>query len=513
MEQPAFRFAEDAPRDDLLADGHAGDGFAGDLDSDLDPDLAGDGLAAPDDDGAAAPTLSVGELNTWVRDTLRRAIPAEVWVRGEVQGLKRHSSGHTYFTLVERSGRGDRPLARLDVALFRDDRRAVDRELREVPGAELGNDVEVRIRGRVTLYAEQGRYQLVMTAIDPVFTVGGIAANRERVLRALDAEGLLGCNATRDLPLVPLRVGLVTSVGSAAYHDFVDELDRSGYAWQVAAVDVRVQGTAAARRIKYALGELAQRAVDVVVLVRGGGSRADLAPFDHELVARAVAGMPVPVLTGVGHETDRSVADEVAHTACKTPTACAQVLVEQVRAFDAALAESARVVVLQARRRAVLARRDIDEAARRVRRSVPVALGRERARIARDHGRVDELARLRTRDAERGVERAAARVAERGRRITREASAAVTADERSVIAAATHQLEVAGLRLDSHESVTRALDPRRVLERGYSITRDDAGRVVRRAATAGAGTVIVTELADGRVTSRVESSEPTEAEA
>jgi exodeoxyribonuclease VII large subunit len=161
----------------------------------------------------------------------------------------------------------------------------------------------------------------------------------------------------------------------------------------------------------------------------------------------------------------------------------------------------------------VLARRDIDEAARRVRRSVPVALGRERARIARDHGRVDELARLRTRDAERGVERAAARVAERGRRITREASAAVTADERSVIAAATHQLEVAGLRLDSHESVTRALDPRRVLERGYSITRDDAGRVVRRAATAGAGTVIVTELADGRVTSRVESSEPTEAEA
>ncbi len=168
-----------------------------------------------------------------VRDALKRAFPAEVWVRGEVQNLKRHSSGHVYFTLVEKAGRADRAVARLDVALFRDDRRSVERALREVPGAELGNDVEVRIRGRVTLYPEQGRYQLVMTGIDPVFTVGGIAANRERVLRALAAEGLLGRNGAYELPPVPLRVGLVTSVGSAAYHDFVDELLRSGYAWQV----------------------------------------------------------------------------------------------------------------------------------------------------------------------------------------------------------------------------------------------------------------------------------------
>ncbi len=180
---------------------------------------------------------------------------------------------------------------------------------------------------------------------------------------------------------------------------------------------MRVQGTAAARRIKYALGELAQRAVDVVVLVRGGGSRSDLAPFDTELVARAVAAMPVPVLTGVGHEIDRSVADEVAHTACKTPTACAQILVEQVRRFDDALAESARLVALQARRRAVLARRDLDEVARHVRRGVPGVLARERTRLARHHGRVDELARLRTGEAARELDRSAARLGERGRRI------------------------------------------------------------------------------------------------
>lgn len=471
------------------------------LDAWVDPD---DAAAEADDD--AEPTFTVAELNGRVRDALRRSFADEVWVRGEVQNLKRHASGHTYFTLVEKGVRGDRPVARLDVALFRDDGRTVARRLKAMPGAELGNDVEVRIRGRVTLYPEQGRYQLVMSDIDPVFTVGGIAANRERVLRALAAEGLLGHNARHALPLVPLRVGLVTSIGSAAYHDFVHELELSGYAFEVAAVDVRVQGSAAARRIKYGLNLFAGLAVDAVVLVRGGGARADLAPFDTDIVARAIAGMPVPVLTGVGHEIDRSVADEVAHTSCKTPTACAQVLVEQVRRFDDALAEAARLVAVQARRRASLAQRELDDAARRVRRSVPVAIAREQALVDRRHGRVDELAWYRTGEAARRLEHAAARLVDRGRRVTRDAVAVLDERERSVASAATHRLDLEVVRLDAREATVRALDPRRVLERGYSITRDADGRVVRHAADAAAGQLIVTELADGRVASRVEST-------
>ncbi len=303
-----------------------------------------------DEEEPEATTFSVVELNSRVRDALRRGFPDEVWVRGEVQNLSRSGAGHTYFSLVEKAVQGDRAQGRLDVALFRDDRRAVARALAEVPGAELGNDVEVRIRGRVTVYPPSGRYQLVMTAIDPIFTVGGIAANRERVLRALAAEGLLDANAGRELALVPLRVGLVTSAGSAAYHDFVHELEHSGYAWQVAVADVRVQGAAAARRIKWALGQLSQLDVDAVVLVRGGGSRADLAPFDTDLVARAIAAMPVPVITGVGHETDRSVADEVAYAACKTPTACARLLMGRVDEFVGRLDDAAQRVTGRARR-------------------------------------------------------------------------------------------------------------------------------------------------------------------
>ena len=461
-------------------------------------------------DESEATTYTVVELNSLVRDTLRRAHPEEIWVRGEVQNLSRSNAGHTYFTLVEKAGRGDRVQGKLEVALFRDDARGVRRSLAEVPGAELGNDVEVRIRGRVTVYPPTGRFQLVMTGIDPVFTVGGIAANRERVLRGLAAEGLLDANRARPLAPVPLRIGLVTSSGSAAYHDFVDELRRAPYDWRVVVVDVRVQGAAASRRIKWALGELSQLDLDVVVLARGGGSRADLAAFDTELVARAIVGMNVPVFTGVGHEIDRSVADEVAHTACKTPTACAQILIRRVDEFVAGLDHASQRVAARARQRMAVAGRELDDAARRARRSASSAVSREHARLDRVHGRLDELARRRTTELGGRLDDCARRVAELGRRATRDRRVALVARERELVTHAQHHLERAALRLSSHEGVVRALDPRRVLERGYSITRDADGRVVRRSNDVIAGAIVETELAGGRLTSRVETITPTE---
>jgi exodeoxyribonuclease VII large subunit len=456
------------------------------------------------DEAPEPSTYTVVELNTLVRDALRRSHPDEVWVKGEVQNFRRRN-GNVYFKLVEKAGRGDRVQARIDVALFGEAVARVRRMLSEVPGATLADDVEVRIRGRVGIRPDWGQYQLVMTGIDPVFTVGRLAANRDRLLHALAAEGLLRANSAHDLPLVPLRVGLVTSVGSAAYHDFVDELLRSRYAWRVRLVDVAVQSAGAAQRIKFALGQLAQLDLDVVVLARGGGSRADLAPFDSEIVARAIAGMPVPVVTGVGHEVDRSVADEVAHEACKTPTACAQLLVHRVDDFVGRLDGGARRVAARARQRTALASRELEHAAQRVRRSATTAVGREHTRVDRAHGRLDELARRRTTDLATVLDARSARLTELGRRATRSRQVTLTARQRTVATHARHRLEQASLTLSSREAVVRALDPRRVLERGYSITRDTHGRVVRPGAVE-AGAVIETELAGGRITSRVETA-------
>src|SRR6476469_2318809 len=146
-------------------------------------------------------TYSVVQLNSMVGEAVRRAQPDELWVKGELQNL-RSRNGHTYFKLVEKAGQGERIQGRLDVALFKEDAPKIRRALAEVPGAALGDDVEVRIKGRVRIYPPTGQYQLVMTGIDPVFTVGRLAANRDRVLRTLTAEGLVGANARLELPPV-----------------------------------------------------------------------------------------------------------------------------------------------------------------------------------------------------------------------------------------------------------------------------------------------------------------------
>lgn len=428
-----------------------------------------------------APTFGVGELNQAIAEALVDAFPRQVWVRGEVAQYRVTNPGHAYFDLVEKADGRDHVRAKLSVALFRNDRAAVNRTLRDA-GATLADGAEVRVRARVDFWPPAGRLQLVMNGIDPLFTVGKLAAERARVLQVLTAEGLLRRQAELEVPLVPLRVGLVTSGGSAAYHDFVQELEASAHAFRVAHVDVRVQGQGAFRRIVYGLHTLGALDLDVIVLARGGGSRSDLAPFDSEVVARVIAESGVPVVTGIGHEVDRTVADEVAHTYMKTPTAAAAMLVDAVDAYCERLARISHRVSLRARSACTLAGRELASASARLARGVPVAL-------AREHGSLDGHRR---------------RAVDAGHRRTREASARAAAHQRTLGAAATRRMRSAGTRLDGAEARLRALDPRRVLERGYTITRTSDGKVLRAPTGVGVGDSLVTETAAGEVRSRVE---------
>ena len=432
------------------------------------------------------PTYGVAELNQAISEALLEAFPRQVWVRGEVAQYRVSGNGHAYFDLCEKDERRDHVRAKLSVALFRNDRPTVNRTLRDA-GVKLADGVEVRIRARVDYWPPAGRLQLIMNAVDPVFTVGKLAAERARVLQVLAAEGLLRRQGALDVPVVPLRVGLVTSKGSAAYHDFVQELDASGHAFRVYPVDVRVQGQGADRRIMYALNRLRAAELDVVVIARGGGARSDLSPFDSERLARLIADMPVPVITGIGHEVDRTVADEVAHTCAKTPTAAAALLTGLVDDYCERLARVAHRVSMRARSACVLARRDLADHGRRVARAAPVAIARERHSLDGHRRRVAERARRRVGDAD-------AELATRRGRLLAVAGAGLRG-ERARIEAATDRL--------------RALDPKRVLERGYTITFTEAGGVVRRAGDVGADEVLVTETADGSVRSRVMGEDAT----
>ena len=279
-----------------------------------------------DDEAIVDPegTYTVGELAEVINRRIRGGEDG-LWVRGEIQGWNARGP-HAYFTLADDAADTPDAKAVIDVAVFAPSRNRL-RPMLERHRLRLGDGIKVRIYGYLDFYAPRGQIKLVMTGIDPRFTLGDLAQQRDQVMRRLVAGGLVDANRRTPLGRAPVHVGVVTSVGSAAWHDFHQELAASGLGFQLSVCDVRVQGDHAVAMVAAAIASLAARPLDAIVVIRGGGARNELSVFDAEPIALAIAASPVPVLTGLGHEVDRSIADEVAYASYKTPTACAQALV------------------------------------------------------------------------------------------------------------------------------------------------------------------------------------------
>jgi exodeoxyribonuclease VII large subunit len=435
------------------------------------------------------PTWTVGELHDALDGLLAHAFGEEIWVEGELRNFTRSPKQHVFFDLVDPDPRGGAYPPMLSVTLFDKERQAVNRHLQSQGGAvRMGDGVRVRVRGRLSTFASRSTLQLRMTWIDPTYTLGAMDLARDRVLATLAAEDLLGANAARHLDRAPLRVALVTSVGSAAHADALDELQRSGLGLQVSLLDTRVQGADAEASIVRALRAAALLSVDVVLLTRGGGARTDLASFDTESVARAIAASRVPVMTGIGHEIDRTVADEVAHTAHKTPTAAAAAIVSMVRSAADHVERSWARAAVAAQGRLDLGERRLSDTGARAGRAARHHLDRDARRIEEHWRRVGVAAPRATTNAERRLQDAT----------------------RQLRGAARHSLELGTGRLDTLAARARAHDPAIALARGWSITRDAQGRVVRDAQGVAPGDELSTLLARGTVRSVVSSTGPDE---
>jgi exodeoxyribonuclease VII large subunit len=398
---------------------------------------------------------TVTELMTATADAIKDRLGGAVWVDGEISG-PRESRGHFYFDLVDRDDKGA-VVAKVPVALWSRTRTRVDQKLREAGTVRLEEGVKVRIRGPLELWLAGGRLQLSMQDIDPAFTLEALESERERVLAVLRAENLIDRNRTLPLSAMPLHIALITADESAAQADFMHSLVESGLPWQVAFIDSKVQGAGAERTIAAALHTAQRMNVDVIALVRGGGSRLDLAVFDHELVARTIATSSRPVFTGIGHEIDTSVSDVVAHTANKTPTACAEALID---------------IAMNVVHRSEVAWSDIAEIA-------TTTIDSERERLARfaRHAAIGARTRL-------TVERH--RMTTTTARLSRTIETTTKSEKQS---------------LDLFTARLSAVDPVRTLARGWSITRTTSGTVVRRAADVSRGDTLVTTVADGTITS------------
>ena len=417
--------------------------------------------------------------------------------------MRPSARGHLYFELVEK-GERDEIVGKLDAVIWKGDLLKVKRML-TVSGQQIAEGMQIRCRVSVDFYGPGGRLQVCVREVDPTFTLGMLELRRRETLAALTAAGLLERNRSLPLADLPLTLALITSHGSAAYHDFLSGLVESGYGFRVILVHAAMQGRDAEREIVSALAALARLPVDCAVLIRGGGSRSDLAVFDSRAIAEAIARAPFPVLAGLGHEIDVSISDQVAHLSFKTPTKVAEFLIERIARQEQRLDELRRALV----REALEPLRAGRESLGRAERGVQLA----RLRLAAAGHRVEELARAVARLGRSGLRQAESRrQALRGRLADLAPRRVESADRERrrrgerVVAAARGHLRESRATLQGMERLTVQLAPERTLERGFSLTRDAAGAILRHPDQAGAGDLITTRVSGGTLKSRVETS-------
>lgn len=460
--------------------------------------------------GTVAGDLTVSRLNETVRAALEAAFPNPVWIVGEISGFNKSAHKRIVtFHLVERDESG-KSVAEVSATLFEATRRDIERRL--AAGGDpfrLEDEVTVRLEARVELYVPWGSYRVVVEAIDLSYTLGEAARRREEIVRRLAAEGILDRNRSLPFPDLPLRVGLITSLGSDAFNDVLRTLQESGFAFRVTAHGARVQGRQTEPSILNALDWFRERSeeFDALLVCRGGGSRTDLAWLDSEPLARAVALFPVPVVVGIGHEQDLSALDAVGWR-CKTPTAAAAYLVERVEAAVERVERCAVAVVEVSARTLRDERRQARERGMRLARAARGMLEREAGEIGRRRARTVRAATLH-------LGRSATLLAQSARRLAAAPRRDLDAARRGIADLATlvgprarRGLSLAEERAEGRARRLHLVDPRRVVERGYAIVRSATGVVLTDAADAPVGATLRAELRKGSI--RMTSEGPEE---
>ena len=436
----------------------------------------------------------VRELVAQVRELVEQEY-GDIWVEGEISNYRPAPSGHVYFTLKDAD-------AQLPIVLFR--RQAVLLRFRPEDG------LHVLVRGRVSVYEQRGQMQLVAETMEPV-GAGSLQLAFEQLKERLRLEGLFDADRKKPLPMFPRTVGIVTSPTGAVIRDFLNIVGRRHSGLNVLLSPVSVQGESAPAEIEAALAELnATNLVDLIVLARGGGSLEDLAAFNSEQVARAIASSRLPVVSAVGHETDFTIADFAADLRAPTPSAAAELITEAQHKIAEHLAtqshrleRATRFQLLQARQRLTY---------------LPISRAESRvtALLYRLSQRLDDAAERMDAEVVNQLRRSLNLVAEL-------AASVLHHDPRQQLAHAREHLadfrarldrslerliESSASRLGSLDARLHSLSPLAVLDRGYALVLSSEGELIRSTAQIGPSNQLTTRLADGSFLSRVETISP-----
>lgn len=405
--------------------------------------------------------ITLLELNGRVKSTLQFEMPDAYWVQAEISSISPSGQGHCYIELVQKDPTGRNFLAKAKANIWRGTWLKLKPYFEAQTGESLKVGMKVLLQVTVTFHEVYG-YSLVVQDIDPTYTMGDMARRRKEILEQLAKDGVIGLNQELEIPALPNRIAVISSATAAGWGDFRNQLDGNiyGFHFYVKLFPALMQGDDVERSVISALNAVAERRddFDIVVIIRGGGAVSELSCFDSYNLAFNIANFPLPVITGIGHERDDTVADVVAHTKVKTPTAAAEFIINKV--FDSAS--------------------ELENLTRRMSEAVTDRMNAESIRIERLSQKLPSLfAVLKTRQ-EQVLETIWIRSLN---------------GVRNLLTAQSHKLEI----MDKSIS---AADPVVILKRGYSLTRLN-GRVVKGASDLKKGDRLTTVFADGSVESEI----------
>ena len=449
--------------------------------------------------------VSLTELQLIIRDSLYMALPDVYWVIAEISEIKENSAGHCYLELIEKQPDEKNVRSRIKAIIWSNRYRFLKAFFENITGESLREGLKILVKTKVE-YHELYGLSLIISDIDPVFTIGEWAMKRQLVIKKLEEEGVFSMNKELPFPAFPQRVAVISSKNAAGYSDFINQLKNNsfGYSFYTALIETSLQGTETEKSVISALDRIANHVdlFDLVVIIRGGGSQTDLSWFDNYNIAYHVTQFPLPVITGIGHDKDVSVTDMVANRSLKTPTAVADFLVDSVAASENYIVEMSTGIIDGSR----------------------IIIEKNRNRIENSGIKLLPLARVMMSEVRDRLSSKIIDILSIGKELIFRASL-IPSNQESLLSANAKSyilqkemlvnrnvqrlstsinncLSVNSVRLKSLGSTLQLLNPENILQRGYSITSIN-GVILKNNEQINNDDIIDTQLYKGTIKSRV----------
>lgn len=475
----------------------------------------------------ATAQLSLSELNNQIKSQLDDAFPALLWVKAEISELNNNRTGHCYLELVEVNEHTKEVMARCRAMIWSYTFRMLKPYFETTTGQIFSEGLKVLIQAKVEFHPVYG-LSLNIRDIDPSYTMGDMARKRREIILQLEEDGVLDMNKELELPVVPQRIAIVSSPTAAGLQDFQNQLANNAYHihFYTKLFPAIMQGKDAAASIMIALEQIFQYEdfFDVVVIIRGGGAQIDLASFDDYELAYHITQLPIPVITGIGHDKDETAVDLVAHTKLKTPTAVAEFLITGAAAFEQMLDETKERFVAEIEERLETEKQFLQQSLQtmkqgvrqivsqennrfkmtslKLERSVPSFLKSKIQQLQQHKYLIEKLGTGQLGEEKHQLARKLDNLhffIQRQFRIKRNK---LQQSKQELIIRGKNNLKVQRNKLLHFEGQVRLVDPQNVLKRGYSLTYKD-NQLVKSVGQLTIGDELVTRLADGKVTSKL----------